>query len=376
MPPTPAPGAYPAEPLTGRRTTVELGGMDFTCRIIDVSNITTERSVSSDMVFAASANVEVQNFDEAFCLESTGSIIDATSPVTQRLIIRDKWDDEIWNGLLSSVSMDYDKKIATLNSRSPLYAFRETPVIYAGGPVTPAAALIGVSSVIGFTDYLDIPRATAADATQSAAGLTLTFTLAATDNMTFGQFLAKCCDYGAGDVVDCDGRVQYNHLRPMDPARPAIHLQECDLLGHPKISREAETTNDYAIYEAGTATVVTDAAQGNLGASSRLHNGTQVLKAIPSVATPAFAITNVAAARYLGECWMYARNFNLLVEGRPRTKIEIVLNYDHCTWIKQAQDFTLTFAREGWILKPFRMTRWVRSESKKTITLTALEWEA
>jgi hypothetical protein len=361
--------------ITPRRARVELDGIDVSCRFTDLPRVAEQRGLGSSISMPDSCKVTVENFDNAFSLQHPNSFFAGAAWQNKPMEVWDREGLKIWSGLLSEPQVDHTKRTTGIVSRSTQSEWRKAAVVYTTtGWETPADALNNVAAAIGFPD-LDGTYVGRSAAQQAAAGIYIKVTLVAGDNETFGNFVNRMADFGCADVYEHLGKIVYLY-EPGSASTPDVDLVDCDVLyGSVKLTRSTrEFFNDYAIYESGTPGTVTDATAGNIGAASRRQNGTLVQQRVPSSLDTKYQVQNAAAAQAIGESYIRRSHYDLAIAPRPRGQIQFDVETYHRTWVDLTSDFRLTYAREGWTAKSFRVVGFSRDDSKGKITVTALEW--
>lgn len=373
----PAPAAGPRAPelFDIKRPRVEIMGQDLACRIQTTPKIIEKRSIGSDLVFPADCKIVCENFDNSFSLEHPSSLFSGTNWQNESVEIWDREGIKVWDGVLAEPQVDHARRMTTIVSRSRLHEWRDITVTYTSAVAeTPASALQNVAAAIGFP-HLDTASVTASDAQQTADGISISVTLTSADNATFGQVLNKLADYGCADVYEHLGQLRYVYYTGA-AARPSVTLQECDYVSTPKLTRSTRNLiNDYAIWEvSGGGATRTDTTEGDIGAASRLQMGTFLLKSVPGTLETQYQLQDQTSAVAVGEAYIRRTHIDLAVSPRPRIEVQFDLELHHRVWVDLLSDFAMTYEREGWTAKTFRVVAFERDDTRKRITITAQEW--
>ena len=352
---------------------VEMDGVDIGCKINDTPVFTERRGIGADKVWPDDCKITVENFDQSFSLQHPRSFFAGDGWQNKLVEVWDRENLKIWSGVLSSPQVDHKKKTTDIVSKSNLHEWRNATVAYTTtGWETPADALDNIATAIGFP-YLDAVEIARSSAGQTADGLSIKVTLVDADNAKFCDVLNSLADYGCADVYEHVGKLLYRY-EPGSAPTPDVTLEECDVIaGTMKVTRTTKTLfNDYAIYEQNTASTVTDSGAGDIGAQSRLRNGTFLLERVPGTSDAKYQVENVISATAIGEA--YIRRTHVPDLTRPRIQIQFDVETYHRTWVDLTTDFRITYSREGWTDKIFRVVGFTRDDNKRRITVTALEW--
>lgn len=375
--PTPTPSIRAPECALRREPLITVAGVDITAYAGGVPDIEESRQLKRKAVFPNDAKIKVRNAGNFFSIGHPRSMFSGTNWQDAPVVIRDRWGQLVWDGLLSAPQVDHQKRMTTIVSRSRLSRWKNTIVEYdsltgpSAGNETPADALENMAAAIGFTD-LDFASLDRSKVVQ--AGLNIRVTLAAEDNVTFAQAIDRLCLYGVADAYEHLGRIHYVAWEAPFPGVPAIVIDESDILKDPKDTRSTgDVINDYAIYESATPSTLTDATAGNIGASSRTINGAVTLKDIASDVDANWDVRDVATAQTIGETWM-RRTHSDDPLTQPRIQVEVHVRAAFRSWVNLSVDFGLTYDREAWVAKRFRVVGFKRDDEKRVITVRGLEW--
>jgi len=370
--PAPTPTIRAPECAVRRLPEIWVGGIDVTDHVRETPEIIEARSLATDSVFPDDCKVRCRNVGGLFSLENPRSILAGTNWQDTPVIIYDRWGVKVWDGLLSRPEVDDEKRITTLVSRSRLSRWKNARVVYtSAGAETPAAAFENICAAIGFTDY-DVAALNASKALQT--GMSIQVALLDSDATTFAQAINKLCIYGCADAYEHLGKIYYRAWQAPVAGTPAIILDEDDLLDEPKRLRSTQgLVNDYAIYEAATPSTLTDAGQGNIGAASRAMNGPMMLKDIAADADPLWVVQDVATGQTIGENWI-RRTHSDNVLTQPRIQVQLKIRTEYRAFVDLTSDFGLTYSKENWTAKRFRVIAFTRDDDAREITVTGLEW--
>ncbi len=372
-PAPPTPTIRAPECAIRREPTITVGGIDITAHIRGVPNLLEERQLKTTAVFANDAKIKANNASELFSLGSVRSIFSGTNWQDQPVIVHDRWGVKVWEGLLATPQVDHPNRQTTIVSRSPLSRWKNAIVDYtSAGDETPAAAFENMCAAIGFTD---IDLAALNHSKDLQAGMAFRLTLLPEDNVTFAQAISNLCIYGVADAYEHLGKIRYVAWEPPFVGVPAIIIDESDILDAPKDTRTtAKVINDYAIYESsGGGTTRTDAGEGNIGAASRALNGPMTRKDIASAANVQYDVRDQATAIIIGENWI-RRTHSDDALTQPRIEVSVQVRSEFRSWVNLSTDFGLTYTREGWAAKRFRVIGFTRDDEARVITVRGLEW--
>jgi hypothetical protein len=348
---------------------IVLDGLDISKRLGDMPEILEERGMQSDIRFPDSCKIELRNWDKGMSADHPKSIFGKTDWQDRAITIWDRSGLRIWDGILSNVISDHSKRTTTIDSRSTLCRYKDVPVAYtSGAPETPAAALGNIMASIGFTNYDAGELANSAGA-QSA--ILVSVTLAAADKITFSQAIDKLCLLGCADCYQHLDKLRYCAWTDDTPRRTGIVLDEDGIVGDPEITRRYDdVVNDYAIWGGGA--VQTDAT--GYGLASRLRYGSKVLQGVSSSSDTKWVVSTAAGATEIGQRWIRRTHANFSTMPTARWQIIVPIRLHRIAWIDLRTDFGLTYAREGWTAKQFRVVGFTRSDRDRVIKVTALEW--
>lgn len=346
--------------------------IEITDFVRETPKIKESRSIAQDLTFPSDCDITVNDASNAFSMEHPSSIFAGLNWQNDRLRVWDRYGLLIWDGLVGGIVVNHSARTTTIKSKSRLHEWRAIPVVYSsGGAETPAAALGNIATAIGFP-YLDEQARQASEDRQTAAGITLDCVIAASDNATFEQVVQKLADYGVADIYEHLGQLFYVHYQDT-PASPIVFLDEDDMVSDPAVLRRTtDLINDYSIAWIGG--LEDDVTNGNIGAASRTANGTRILQTVQGTVETQYPIETEAGAIAIGETYMRRSHIDISSAPRPRIQVSFDLPVEHREWVDLTSDFGLTFAREGWTRKTFRVTAFERDDNRRRIKITGLEW--
>jgi hypothetical protein len=375
---TPPPGPSPALPgqcPVPTRFIAEIGGHDVADRMDAQPTIEAETILGSEMPFPDDCTLTLNNHDRAFSLDYDQSLFADQRWRKMNLVLTDQWFQLLWYGPIVDVDEDVGGRVVKVTSRSPLDQWKDQTVVYtSAAPETPAEALQGIFAAVGFETF-DAPSLSRSVAQQQSVNLSIIVTLTEGDNVKLPAAIEALARYGVAEVWNYRGLIFYEAKQWPGSFSAMTALTRADLIGDPKITNGIDkVVNDYAIYESGTPSVVTDATQNNLGATSRAQNGTRALPGVAGEASPQWDVQDIATARWIGEQWMHLTHLDL-VAGTPRRMMETALKLSAASWVDLKKDVTIEYspvvAASGW-----RIVGYSKSGDKKTCKLKLWEWEA
>lgn len=355
--------------ILGRRFDVYQRGY-----IRKINPVTESRTFQRSKLIINDYDLDVKNFDNFFSVDNLGSSFNRISWRYDSVEVRSKDDILIWKGIITDIQRDHKTKQAKIVTKNSLFKERYRLVNYYSTTwETPAGALKNILDAVGYTKC-DADSITESGSIQALNGLYVKCRFTPENDMTLQQAIEKLADFSCSDAYLHDDILYFRHYRKPSTGTN-INLTEKDLLRAPTVeSLEDDIINDYSIrYYGDSGTAITDATANNIGAGSRERYGQHSLAFIDGTKNSDIIIRDVAAAKYIGECYIRRTHSGLQINPRPLTKIAIGIPYNYRYQVTLQDKFRLTLSDESWNAKLFEIFEFTIDYDENILLLTAYE---
>lgn len=335
-------------------------------------SVTTEKTFKRDKLIINEITQEVKNFDNFFSVDNSLSIFNAINWVYGSYKIYDTDNNIIWDGIITSISRDHDKKTATITSMDRLYKYMKYKIEYTSTDwETPASAFKNICDQIGYTQY-NFRTVQASINQYTANGCYIKCYVKYKDNITFQQIVEKLSEIGCADTFSFKNELYFKHWKPYTGGVKA-YLVEDDLLSGVSVDvLEKEIINEYRIgYYGDAGTPVTDSG---IGTVSQARFGIQELPEMSCREGSQIIIKDITSAKYIGETYIKRTNYNY-INPRPLTVIAFEIKWNNKEWLDMESYFRLTYSAESWDQKLFEVFELSINYDKNIINVVAYEVE-
>jgi hypothetical protein len=356
----------------------------------NIPEITESNGFERGITSSSDLTIEASNIDRSennssgpFSIDNPNSFLNGSGWQFSSLKAYDKDDNVFADCIVADITRTYEGgPKAYIKCRDIMFENRKTNIAYTSSDwETPATAAYNLLIQEGFdeTEY---------DATSFQNSISLLEDAAcyvkvnflASDGLSILTALKKLGEYGAADVSMYRNKIRYKHWTPytggvsvyFDYSRGDICPRTL-----PSISTmESTWYNDYSIgYEGDLNVPATDAANGSIGAASRVRFGTQCLPEMRcnSSAVNQIAFKDLASAVKIGETYIKRCHSSLTKIPKILQKISFDVDYTFKRYIDLGTYFKMSFAEEGWNDKVFEVSSIKRMLDKQNIGVEA--WE-
>lgn len=339
----------------------------------DIINISEQRTFKKDKLFVNEYKLKVKNFDNFFSIDNNVSLFKNNNWLFTPIIIKNESGEIIWDGIVTDIQADHEKKIANVVSKNVLAQYFKYKIEYTSSDwETGAEAFKNICDNIGFTNYN-------AKSVQDSINLLdynscyLKCRFDIEQGITFQQAIEKIAEYSGADCFVNKNDIYFKVWKQY--VGGAIgSITENDLISLPKITHlSKEIINQYNIgYDNDGGTPATDDNSNDIGLISRNNFGTFELPEMNGTNSQ-IIFKDKTSATFVGELYIRRTHKNLLTYPMPLREIDFDLKYDFKYYLDINTYIKLPLSDESWNNKVFEITETVIDSNKNKISITALE---
>jgi hypothetical protein len=352
--------------------TVNILSEDIYEFVESLPKIDEKKTFKKDKIISNSYTFTVRNPNNRFSLNHPNSLFSTTSWLYTPITITGTKNELIWNGIVTNIEPNHQKRIVKITSKNSFYKFRNAVVEYESSDwETPANAAQNILDNAGFTDYNVASFQRSINAFNSASTL-IKCNFNRSDGAALQSVVEKLGEWSNSDVYAHNNEVYFQHWTPFTGgANFSVTASDMDSLPVIDID-EGSLINNYKIrYIGGTAT---DATGNNIGSKSRtLYTTKDLQEMYTGELSEQIVFKDFDTAQYIGEGYIKRTHKNHATDPKPLIQVKFDLKWSYKDQLNLTTFFKMTLEEENWTDKIFEIFKFTIDEDKRNIKIIAFE---
>jgi len=347
-----------------------------------IPDVTESKGFVRGKLSPSDVTITCRNNDNQFSIDNPVSFLNGSNWQYSPIKIYDEDNNLTFDGIVSNIIRDHTSKTVSIECKDRIFQNRKTPIAYTTASAageTAATAAYNIMVQEGFT-YYDNTALQNSISTLTANSCYVHVNILKQDDVSIFAALEKLGPYGAADVYMHKNKVVFKHWTAYTGG-----VSVAFDYGDPKLTPRTAPTittleyaffNDYSIgYNGDLEVPATDAANGNIGAPSRLRFGTQMAPELRcnSKSANMVAFKDSTSAVYIGKTMIKRGHSTLTPIPKVLQVINFEVEYSFRSYIDLGTYFKMTFPDEGWTNKVFEVSKIQRNISSQNIAIEG--WE-